>query len=905
MKSNLFFATIFTFICTLLNAQTPALVGYWHNWNAASSPYIPLDQVDARYNVVCVSFGVPQAGTNAQIVFVPDGATQATLITQIQTLKSQGRKVVLSLGGATAPISITNAADKTAFINSVTSLVNTYGFDGIDIDFEGSSLSVTSGSTIANPVDAPVVNLIAGLKQVMVNFRTTKNSKMFLSMAPETAFVQGGMSAYGGIWGGYLPVINALRDSMDILQVQLYNSGSMYGIDGKIYTQGTADFLVSQTEAVIKGFNTAGGAFAGLPASKIAVGLPACSSAAGSGFATTATVKAAVNYLRGTGPKPGTYTLSKVGGYPDLRGLMTWSINWDKVSTCGAAYEFAQNFQTIFSGVTNAYPSVSITSPTNNASFLMPASITINATAADTDGTIAKVEFYNGTTLLNSDNAAPYLFTWSGMAAGTYSLTAVAYDNLSAATTSTAVTVVVKAANTPPSVSITSPTNNATFSTPASVTINATATDADGTIAKVEFYNGTTLLNTDNAAPYSFVWTGMAAGTYSLTAKAYDNSGAITTSTAVTIVVKAANTAPSVSITSPTNNASFAFPATVTINATAADADGTITKVEFYSGTTLLNTDNTAPYSYTWANIAAKTYSITAKAYDNSGAVTTSTAVSFVVKKTNIAPSVSITSPTTNAQFNAPATVLITATAADADGTVSKVDFYKGTTLLGTSTVAPYTFSWANIAAGTYSLTAKATDNSGVATTSAAVSIVVNVATATDLIGPTCAGLNSVLVYEVSAANIVNITTTNWWSSGSVASIVPVVGQPWKATVSFGQWFLGGDVCVGVNYSAAPWYKQICKTVSLCPAIKQAIAPAAKSDLVMPNPSNSTFNFTAVRNVQNAKVYDALGLLKLDLGVMENAQTVNFGELLPSGIYFLRLDFADKTNEVVKLMKAQ
>jgi chitinase len=853
-----------------------------------------------------VSFGVPQAGTNSLIVFTPDQVSQATIIAQIQTLHSQGRKVVLSLGGATAPVTMGNVTERTAFINSVTGLVNTYDFDGIDIDFEGSSLAV-SGGTIAAPIDAPVINLISGIKQIMVNYRTSKNKKLFLSMAPETAFVQGGMSAYGNIWGAYLPVIHALRDSMDILQVQLYNSGSMYGIDGGIYTQGTADFIVSQTEAVIKGFNTNGGAFAGLPANKIAVGLPACSSAAGSGYTSPATVKAAIDYLRGTGPKPGLYTLAKAGGYPDLRGMMTWSVNWDKA--CGVPNAFAQSFQTIFSTVVNAVPSVSITSPTNNAAFAAPASVTINATAADADGTIAKVEFYNGTTLLNSDNAAPYSFTWASVAGGTYSLTAKAYDNLGAVTTSTAVTIVVTAPNVAPSVSITSPVTNASFAAPASVTINATAADADGTVTKVDFYNGTTLLNSDNAAPYSFTWASVAAGTYSLTAKATDNSGAVTTSTVVTIVVKATNIAPSVSITSPTNNAILAAPATVTINATAADADGTITKVDFYRGTILLNSDITAPYSFIWSNIAGGTYSITAKAYDNSGAVTTSTIVLLNVKATNTAPSVSITSPVTNTTFTAPASVTINATASDTDGTITKVDFYNGTTLLFSDNLAPYSFPWASVAAGTYTLTAKAYDNSGAVTTSAAVTIVVNPTPVTgDLIGPACASLNSVLSYELSAVNLPNITTTSWWCSSSVTSIVPVPTQPWKATISFGQWFAGGNVCVGVNYSAAPWYKQICRTISLCPTGRIG-APTqqtmATPSLISANPTSDVFNFTAGHPIASAKVFDQLGIEKFNLGVLENGQSVRFGAQLPSGMYFLTVQYADKSTEVIKLMKVQ
>jgi chitinase len=890
-------------ISTTIPAQTPALVGYWQNWQTASSPYIPLDQIDARYNVICVSFGVPQAGTTAQIVFTPDIVSQATFISQIQTLHSQGKKVVLSIGGASAPVLMNNLADRTAFISSVTSLLSTYGFDGVDIDFEGSSLAVTGG-TIANPIDQPVINLIAGLKQIMTNYSATNNKKMFLSMAPETAFVQGGMSSYGGVWGAYLPIIDALRDSMDILHVQLYNSGSMYGVDGGIYAQGTADFIVSQTEAVIKGFNTNGGAFAGLPASKVAVGLPACTPAAGSGYTAPATVKAAMDYLRGTGPKPGAYTLSKAGGYPDLRGMMTWSINWDNICS---AYGFAQNFQTIYSGIVNAVPTVSITSPTNNAAFAALSSITINANATDADGTISKVEFYRGTTLLNTDNAAPYSFIWTNVTAGTYSLTAKAYDNLGAVTTSTAVTIVVTAPNVAPSVSLTSPTANASFATPASVTINATATDADGTISKVEFYNGTTLLNTDNAAPYSFIWANMAAGTYSLTAKAYDNSGAITTSAAVSIVVKAANVAPSVSITSPINNASFAAPASVTINATATDADGTISKVEFYRGTVLLNTDNAAPYSFLWANIVAGTYSLTAKAYDNSGAVKTSTAVSLVIKSTNIAPVVSITSPANNATFTAPASVTINANATDADGTITKVDFYNGTVLLNSDNAAPYSFLWANVAAGTYNLTAKATDNSSGVTTSTAVQIVVNpapVATA-DIIGPDCAAANSVVVYELSAANSVNLTTTTWWSSGSVPSIVQFAGQQGKVTVTFDQWFTGGNLCAGANYSVSPWYKQICKTISLCPAAKIVAPQALRPSIVSPSPTMTSFNFTAGHPIKVAKVFDELGIEKINLGVLQEGQSVNFGEQLPTGIYFLNIQYEDKSNIVMKLIKVK
>src|SRR5258708_10123744 len=122
-----------------------------------------------------------------------------------------------------------------------------------------------------------------------------------------------------------------------------------------------------------------------------------------------------------------------------------------------------------------------------------------------------------------------------------------------------------------PKGSITSPANNASFATGSTVTINATAADSDGTIAKVEFFQGTTKLGESLTSPYSFAWASVPAGNYSLTAKVTDNLGATTTSTAIAITVSNANVAPTVSITSPANNASFATGSTVTINATAAD----------------------------------------------------------------------------------------------------------------------------------------------------------------------------------------------------------------------------------------------------------------------------------------------------------------------------------------------
>src|SRR6185437_5724748 len=337
-----------------------------------------------------------------------------------------------------------------------------------------------------------------------------------------------------------------------------------------------------------------------------------------------------------------------------------------------------------------------------NATFTAPASVTITASASETGGTISNVQFFNGTTLLGTSTTSPYSFTWTNVAAGTYSITAKATDASGNSTTSTAVSIKVNApANQPPVVSITAPANNASFTAPASVSITASASDPDGTVSSVQFFNGTTLLGTSTTAPYSFTWSNVAAGTYSITAKATDNSGAVTTSSAVSITVNPAVVqGPVVSITSPANNASFTSPASITISANATDATGTITAVQFLNGTTVIGVDSTSPYNFTWSNVAAGTYSITAKATDNNSATATSSAVTVKVNAP-APPAISITSPANNASFTAPASITIAASAMDMTGTITSVQFFNGATLLGTSTTSPYSFTWTNVAAGT------------------------------------------------------------------------------------------------------------------------------------------------------------------------------------------------------------
>ncbi len=604
----------------------------------------------------------------------------------------------------------------------------------------------------------------------------------------------------------------------------------------------------------------------------------------------------------------------------------------------------------------NILPSVSITTPTNGAGFVTPVNIGITATASDSDGTVTNVAFYQGASLIGQKTNSPYTVTWSNVAVGDYSLTAVAYDNSGAASTSAVVAIAVTAPPPPPVLLSCYPldgnandlvygingtlqgspsyvagrvgsgalqlngtsqfvllatnaypnntagraTGSATFwmkstssgsynaviggpnplagfpffeinlqgntskmdmwtrtgttytYTPISavgafnngswhqVTIAWQATtgaagtgtsafyidgalNASGSLSAnnnwdsssaatmtawpspvrigsaegSDYFNGTlddvaiwgtpltaaqaaamynVGLNLNyNAKDINVLFTVFAGGsgssgatsdgkTWSYTTGLSGSAGSVVNGGAAVVldgsgngVAGAGNTPPTVSITQPTNGAFFAALTNIVIMATAADSDGTVTNVAFYQGSTLLGQTSTSPYSNVWTSVAKSNYDLTAVAYDNAGAVTTSAVVQIQVGA-NLPPTVSITQPTNGAVFTAPATIVITATAADSDGTVTNVAFYQGNTLLGRATTNPYSNVWTGVAAGYYALTASACDDGGAATTSAVVTIHVQ------NVSPP---LLSDYPFDTNATNLVDASTSGTLTNGA------------------------------------------------------------------------------------------------------------------------------------------
>jgi Bacterial Ig domain len=287
-------------------------------------------------------------------------------------------------------------------------------------------------------------------------------------------------------------------------------------------------------------------------------------------------------------------------------------------------------------------PTVTLTSPSAGAVYPAPATITLSADAVDPGGEIARVEFFAGSELVATERVAPYTLDWSGVQAGTYALTAVAYGVSGASTRSAPVTVTVTVSGEEhrrPIVTLTSPSAGAAYLAPATISLSADAVDPDGEIARVEFFAGSELVATERVAPYALNWTDVQAGMYALTAVAYDVSGASTRSAPVTVTVTVSgeqNRRPIVALTSPSAGAAYPAPATITLSADAVDPDGEIARVEFFAGGELVATERVAPYLLNWSGVQAGTYALTAVAYDLSGASASSGPVTVTVSGSDV-----------------------------------------------------------------------------------------------------------------------------------------------------------------------------------------------------------------------------------------------------------------------------
>ncbi len=375
-------------------------------------------------------------------------------------------------------------------------------------------------------------------------------------------------------------------------------------------------------------------------------------------------------------------------------------------------------------------PTVNITypnphpDPANPNVYVIGSSVTLSATAIanDAGASIAQVVFsVNGQTVATLTKYPYNTDAWTPTSLGDYVITAKATDTNGNAATSDPVNVTINdLSQGTTKVTITPPATGSTFTVGAPITLRATASDYYS-ISSVEFLiNGQSVAGGKiTAAPYNFTWTPASAGTYTITARATNGVGNEKISDPIQITVNS-NHPPAVALTAPSAAVTLPNGTSVSLSANASDVDGTVTSVVFLANGIQIGSVSSAPYTASWLPTAAGTYNVIARATDNSGNVTDSAAVAVTVQS-NLAPSVSITSPATGSTVRVNSAATITVDATDPDGSIANVQFYVNGSLLGSVTSTPFTETWTPTAEGVYRLTAVATDNAGATTTSSTV----------------------------------------------------------------------------------------------------------------------------------------------------------------------------------------
>lgn len=306
------------------------LVGYWHNFKNGAANGLKLSQVDDSWDVINLSFAEPTSATSGILQYNPTAddiyASAEEFKADVKAVQAKGKKVMLSIGGANGQVRLENTTARDNFIRTAEEIIDTYGLDGLDIDFEGHSLSFQSGDLdLANPTTPVIVNLIYALKQICAHY----GDDFLLTFAPETFFVQQAYSFYyPTAWGcdersgAYLPVLYALRDRLNWLQVQYYNSGLITSPEGgqNCYTE---DFVVNLANMLLTGFDIAQAAnkltgptrFPALRQDQVVLGVPSVAGSAGGVYTTDQLINI--------------YNRLRAKGWTEVRGFMTWSINWD------------------------------------------------------------------------------------------------------------------------------------------------------------------------------------------------------------------------------------------------------------------------------------------------------------------------------------------------------------------------------------------------------------------------------------------------------------------------------------------------------------------------------------------------------------------------------------------------
>lgn len=420
----------------------------------------------------------------------------------------------------------------------------------------------------------------------------------------------------------------------------------------------------------------------------------------------------------------------------------------------------------------NHPPEAAIAAPLNGAVFTEPASVLISATASDSDGTVAKVEYFWDDLKIGETSAPPYELHWDNVGAGTYSISARATDSSGFSVESKHVQITVLPRNTPVTSGLPDPGTLATYRGRYGQVYYFTVT---GNAAAGPIW-GTDIYTDDSSLAKAVVHAGLLAdgetGIVRVNILASRDGYASTTRNGITSL-SFGSFAGSYGVTTLQPQID---PPTMVLQP-ASQTIPTGAGVAFTA-----KGKGSVPLSYQWlfnekpiSNELDTTLRIQNLTFGNAGrysvlitnsvgSITSQVAVLTIVS--NVPPQVALTSPLDGTAFIQPASIALAATASDIDGAITKVQFFSGDTLIGESTNAPYTFTWQHFGDATFSLSAVATDTSGATTKSAPITVTAK--TPEDQIVNAPAGPGNLTAYRGHAGESYYFVVTGNVSAGGV-----------------------------------------------------------------------------------------------------------------------------------------
>jgi uncharacterized repeat protein (TIGR01451 family) len=667
-------------------------------------------------------------------------------------------KVLLSISifGSADPMSSTSSL--AAFVNNIMSAVNTYGFDGVDIDFEQTSPDYT------------------GLTALLSDLRMSLGSKLL------TADMSYGNYAY---W----PTVASYIDQGNLMTYDMGGDSPNLWFNSPIHTPAGASYYYSFDLALQRYFSD------GFPASKLNLGLPdygyvyqggcqtsGCTNGADTPLETFTTLPtqtqiygptlAAEYNLAATSTNPqwhwdiyshepylsiiaSTTASDTFVTYENSQSL-TDKVNYAQSNNLGGVFLFSSDGDYFPSGSTTAQiypssnvitlalkagsvsapPSVSITAPAASSTVSGIVSVTATSSAV-APASIASVQFYlDGSPLGSAVTSSPYTISWNTGTAtnASHTLYALATDNYSNTATSTSIMVTVAnqaVLSVPTSTLNFSAAHGSTATSTQSVVVKnagATSTTLNWSASSTQTWltfspsSGSLAGNVSTSVSFIVNPTGLAIGTYNATATIADPN-ASSSPQYIPVSFTISTTGIGTTLLSPTDDTIAT--GTISVSATATSTVG-IASVQFYlDGSQLGSAVTSSPYTISWDTTMASdgSHSLYSEATDNNSNIASSSEITITVD--NTPPSVSITSPTSGTTVSG--TTSITASSSDAITGVSSVSFYLDGSFLGESTSSPYSINWdtTQTSNASHNLTAIATDSAGNATTSQAIPVTV------------------------------------------------------------------------------------------------------------------------------------------------------------------------------------